>query len=107
MTDTTAITPAQVAEILIGGERDRREVPQISESNGDLDQASACRRLVDRRRAGRHRDVRPATGSTGLQQGLGGTVRRPPTRPIGDPVGRVRADGENPRIMIEVTAYRG
>ena len=39
MTDTTAITPAQVAEILIGGERDRREVPQISESHGDLDQS--------------------------------------------------------------------
>jgi len=41
MTETTAITPAQVAEILIGGERDRREVPQISESHGDLDQSAA------------------------------------------------------------------
>ena len=39
MTATTegAITPAEVAEILITGERERKEVPQISETYGDID----------------------------------------------------------------------
>ncbi|MET0965735.1 MAG: fumarylacetoacetate hydrolase family protein [Nakamurella sp.] len=31
------ISPAQIAEILIAGERERKEVPQISETYGDVD----------------------------------------------------------------------
>ena len=43
MTEPTAetITPAEVAEILITGERERKEVPQISETYGDIDTAKA------------------------------------------------------------------
>lgn len=41
MTDTTTISPMQIADILIAGERDRREVPQISETYGDVDMVSA------------------------------------------------------------------
>src|SRR6476619_2390336 len=43
MTEPTAdtITPEQVAEILITGERERKEVPQISETYGDIDIATA------------------------------------------------------------------
>jgi 2-oxo-3-hexenedioate decarboxylase len=39
VTATTAdrITPAEVADILITGERERKEVPQISETYGDID----------------------------------------------------------------------
>jgi 2-oxo-3-hexenedioate decarboxylase len=43
MTEPTAdtITAEQVAEILIAGERERKEVPQISETYGDIDIAKA------------------------------------------------------------------
>lgn len=37
----TTISPAEIAEILIAGERERREVRQISESHGDVDVATA------------------------------------------------------------------
>ena len=39
MSSSTAetITPAEVADILITGERERKEVPQISETYGDID----------------------------------------------------------------------
>ena len=36
-----SITPAEIAEILITGERERKEVPQISDTYGDVDIAKA------------------------------------------------------------------
>ena len=61
-----SITPAEIAEILITGERERKEVPQISETYGDIDIAKAY--------AG-------AAGLRAVQTGRRGSTGRLQTRP--------------------------